>query len=338
MTRSSNNHSRGAGTGAGRGTTAARDEAAVLAASGHLTDRDRELIRLVARLRVLTTGQLAALGFSSAITARHRLALLVRLGMLRRFRPRRETGSAPWHYVLGPIGAAMLGQEDRDEKKWAPQVRADRQLALERSQRLSHMTGTNWFFVQLARHAREHGGELQWKPEQEAAEHLYVTRWDAETRPHPDGMGIWAEDGTDIVFFLEYDTGTEDLPRVIAKLAGYRELAARTRIATPVLFWLASGPRREQQLRSLLAAAGPVPGVPVATATPASAQAAGDPAGPAWLPAWQPGPRQRLAHLTARPPAPPPSGDTGLPWHPPVPHPPPAATFGAARQAHQDTP
>ena len=47
MTRSSNNHSRGAGTGAGIGSTAARDEAAVLAVSAHLTDRDRELTRLV---------------------------------------------------------------------------------------------------------------------------------------------------------------------------------------------------------------------------------------------------------------------------------------------------
>ena len=101
MTRSSNNQSRRAGTGAGTGTTAARDEAAVLSVSAHLTDRD--LVRLVARHRALTTGQLPA--------------ALVRLGLLRRFRPYREAGSEPWHYVLGPVGAALLGQEDRDEKK-----------------------------------------------------------------------------------------------------------------------------------------------------------------------------------------------------------------------------
>ena len=133
----------------------------MLAVSGHLTDRDRELIRLVGRHRVLTTDQLAALRFSNITTARHRLAVLVRLGVLRRFRPHRHTGSAPWHYVLGPVGAALLGQEDRDEKRWLPMVRADRQLALERSQRLGHMTGASWFFVALARHAREGGGELE---------------------------------------------------------------------------------------------------------------------------------------------------------------------------------
>ena len=101
------------------------------------------------------------------------------------------------------------------------------------------------------------------------------------------------------------------------------------------MFWLASGPRREQQFRALLAAAGPVPGVPVLTATPAPAQADGGPAGPAWLPAWQSGPRLQLGQVTAavpgaRPAAPPPAGDTGLGWHPPIPHPPPAAGFGAA--------
>ena len=96
---------------------------------------------------MLTTEQLAALGFANVTTARHRLGVLVRLGLLRRFRPHPPTGSAPWHYVLGPVGAAMLGVEDRDENRWAPHVRADRQLGLERSPRLSHMTGRNWFFV-----------------------------------------------------------------------------------------------------------------------------------------------------------------------------------------------
>ncbi len=67
----------------------------MLSASAHLTDRDRDLVRLIGRHRVLTTDQVAALTFGSVITARHRLAVLVRLGVLRRFRPLREVGSAP---------------------------------------------------------------------------------------------------------------------------------------------------------------------------------------------------------------------------------------------------
>ena len=109
------------------------NDGAVLAASAHLTDRDRYLARLVADHRVLTTDQLCAAGFDSIITTRHRLGALVQIGVLRRFRPHQPTGSAPWHYLLGPVGAILLGAEDRDEKKWLPQIRADRQLALEGS-------------------------------------------------------------------------------------------------------------------------------------------------------------------------------------------------------------
>jgi hypothetical protein len=238
----------------------------------------------VARHRVLTTGQLAALAFSNLTTARHRLTVLVELGMLRRFRPRRESGSAPWHYVLGPIGAALLGAEDRDERKWAPQVRTDRQLALERSQRLAHMTGANWFFAALRRHARQHGGGdlREWLSERESAEYLLgYSSWKARNEPHPDGLGIWAEDGTDIVFLLEYDTGTEHLPQLAGKLPGYAQRAGQaTAFCVPILFCFPT-PRREQSARKALAAVRESHDLQIATA-------ALDPAltCPACEPAW----------------------------------------------------
>jgi hypothetical protein len=216
----------------------------------------------------LTTDQLAALAFSNLTTARHRLSVLVRLGVLRRFRPRRETGSAPWHYVLGPIGAALLGQEDRDDRKWAPQVRADRQLALERSQRLGHMTGASWFFAALARHARTHGGGelLRWDSERETAEFLYFHNPGTDSSPHPDGFGIWAEDDRDIAFMLEYDTGTEHLPQLASKLLGYAEHARRNiAFKMPVLFCFPT-PRREQTARKALAATRASHGLQIATA------------------------------------------------------------------------
>lgn len=161
-------------------------------------------------------------------TARHRLAVLVRLGVLRRFRPHREAGSAPWHYLLGPVGAVLLGAEDRDDRRWAPRVRADRQLALERSQRLSHLTGANWFFVALARRARSGAGELRmWLGEAGAAGYHdpFVPALSRGQGPWPDGLGCWAEDGRQVTFFLEHDTGTEHLPRLEGKLPGYARLA-----------------------------------------------------------------------------------------------------------------
>jgi DNA-binding CsgD family transcriptional regulator len=277
---SPHSHSRVRGTGA---HTSAKEEAAVLSVAGHLTERDRELVRLVARHRVLTTDQLAVLAFGNITTARHRLAVLVRLGLLRRFRPHREVGSAPWHYLLGPVGAALLGQEDRDEKKWLPQVRADRQLALERSQRLGHMIGAWWFFVALARHAREHsGGELaKWHSERDAAEYLY-SYYDGSV-PHPDGLGVWAEDDRDIAFLLEYDTGTEHLPQLTAKLAGYAERAWRDiQFTMPLLFCFPT-PRREQTARKALAATPASHDLHIATAA-LDPRATCPACGPLWLP------------------------------------------------------
>ncbi len=64
---------------------------------------------------------------------------------------------------------------------------------------------------------------------------------------------------------MEYDTGTEPLDRLLAKVDAYAELATATDIDTPVLFWL-PGPGREAALHQALRR----PPVTVATATPAS--------------------------------------------------------------------
>jgi len=298
MTTASQSSARGAGTGA-RG----RDEAALLAAPAHLTDRDRQLVRLVGTHRVLTTDQLCALGFGNLTTARHRLAVLVRIGLLRRFRPHPPAGSAPWHYVLGPIGAALLGAEDRDERRWAPQARADRQLGLERSPRLAHMTGPNWFFAALARHAREHGGQLAgWLNEADTAarcEQAAVRSDDRARLPRPDGAGTWAEDGRATSFLLEYDVGTENLAVLAAKLDGYAVLAAGLAWhgqPCPVLLFCFGSPRREQAARRALAATRDAGALRIATA--ALDPSVTSPAGPAWLPLpGHPGGPVRLAGL-----------------------------------------
>jgi len=261
----------------------------VLAAAGHLTDRDRDLVRLVAVHRVLATSQLAALGFGNITTARHRLSVLVRLGLLRRFRPHPPTGSALWHYVLGPVGAAMLGVEDREEKRWLPHVRADRQLSLERSPRLTHMAGRNWFFVALAQDARERGGELrEWLSEADTAaryENAAIRQDDRARLPHPDGAGTWAEDGRAVSFLLEYDAGTEHLPVLAGKLDGYQVLAAGLAWhgqICPVLLFCFGSPRREQGARRALAATRQAADLRIATASIDPRLTS--PAGPVWLP------------------------------------------------------
>jgi hypothetical protein len=309
------------------------DLLAVLA--GRLTARDRWLLRMIHEHKVLTTTQVTQLAFGTTRAATARMLTLHRHQAVDRFRPLTVTGSAPWHFVLGPAGAQVLAAEDAITITQLG-YRRDRAIAVALSPRLAHATGVNGFFTSLAFTARSAGrAELQcWWPE-----HRCTALWGDLARP--DAYGRWHEHhpggGSRTEFFLEYDTGTEDLPRLVAKLGGYQQLAARTGITTPVLFWLHS-PRRETAFHARLAAAD-LGGVPVATATPALTGGEG-PAGPAWLPAGRRGPRYRLARLASAwpvtatahpqdgtPTAAGPAASPELPWHPPAPMPPPAPGY-----------
>ncbi len=115
---------------------------------------------------------------------------------------------------------------------------------------------------------------------------------------HPDGYGIWSENGNTVRFFLEYDTGTEDQSRLIDKLQGYRDLRAGG-LTIPVLFVL-PGPKRQTNFHRLLdQQPATISGLTVATTTLADL-ADNTPAGPVW---WLAGhtTRHRLATLPTPP-------------------------------------
>jgi Replication-relaxation len=297
--------------------------------AGRLTSRDRWLLRMLLEHRVLTTSQVAGLAYPGLRRAAARMRILYQLRAADRFRPLARTGTAPFHWVLDQAGAEVLAAED-DMTAAQLGYRHDRAIGIAWSPRLAHTAGANGVFTALAAAARRGEGTLAcWWSERRCA-----ALWGDLTRP--DGYGLWSGPAGVCDFFLEYDTGSEDLGRVAAKLAGYADLAARTAITTPVLYWLASGARREQQLHAVLGTAA-IPGVPVATATPA----AGGPAGAVWLPAGQPhGPRLRLdqlpqdGHRPARSTRPHlPADFSGLPWQPPDPVPPVSRAGRPPRQA-----
>jgi hypothetical protein len=104
---------------------------------------------------VFTTDQLAQLFFDSHDRAEHRLKQLTDAAVLARFRPytRHGEGSAPYHYVLGPAGAAVLAAE-QETTVGRLGYRADKALELAHSQRLAHTAGVNGFFTALAAAAR----------------------------------------------------------------------------------------------------------------------------------------------------------------------------------------
>ncbi len=256
--------------------------------AGRLTPRDRWLLRMLHEHRVLTTGQITQLAFGAHTTAAHRMAGLWQLRAVDRVQPFTPTGSAPMHYVLGDGGAAVLAAEHGITTAELG-YRRDRALRIFHSAILAHAVGVNGVLAALTAHARTSRGcaLAEWWPERRCA-----AIWGDLVRP--DAYALWREHGRELDFFLEYDTGTETIGRVAAKLPGYADLAEATGITTPVLFWFPT-PAREAAARAALAGTP----VPIATAAPIPGNAS--PAGPLWQTPGRDGPRQHLvgfAHLS----------------------------------------
>jgi hypothetical protein len=232
-----------------------------LAVVRRLTKRDRQLLVLLWDLLTLTTDQVvAAVGFESAITGRHRLRSLKQLRVLECFRPYRPGGGTlPNHWVLAPLGSAVAAAE-LGLPVPSPRVVRSRALALACSTRLPHLREINSCFAHLSAATRRRPGSelVAWWPERRCA-----AAWGTLVRP--DAGGVWQEpDGRQTEFALEVDRGTEPHARLRAKLSGYQDLAEAEGRSRWVLFWFA-GPRREHLARPSLSGTS----VPVATSCPA---------------------------------------------------------------------
>lgn len=124
------------------------------------------------------------------------------------------------------------------------------------------------FFVSLAGHARRNrlrdpntphgeGLRLRWSEKQVTNHYMRdsISQFDGRGMlARPDGFGCWHERGQTLAFHLEYDTGTESLPRVANKINGYTgdDDYFAPYLDGMILFWLHSS-RREQGLRAALA-------------------------------------------------------------------------------------
>ena len=242
-----------------------------------LTERDRTVCHLLWEHRIMTTTQLSEVAFDGRLDrAKHRLVTLLRLDLLRGFRPLVDLGgdSSPYHYVLGEMGievvAAARGIPPRQLA-----YRVEDGLQLAHSQRLQHIVGINDVYADLVAGARRQpaGAALtKWWSEWRCAEH-----WGAVVGP--DAYGRWREAGIEGDFFLEYDRGTEATGQLARKVADYATLAEGTELITPVLVWLPST-RREAEVRRALDAARSRD-VPILTGHGAGDQG---PVGAVWLP------------------------------------------------------
>jgi hypothetical protein len=194
------------------------------------------------------------------------------------------------HWVPGPLSARYVALHRGERPPTAKAVR-EAQDALVSGGHLHHHDGTNQFFVDLFAHARQDCDTRLarwWSGRTFAGKVQNIVR--------PDGHGVWSEDGRQVGFLLEYDTGTEVHSVLTGKLAAYRKLIADGGPAWPVLFWLPTTARETNFHRRLNGAAR---GLIVATATRAAAVEYG-PAGPVWKVAGNGRRRLRLAELPCR--------------------------------------
>jgi hypothetical protein len=244
--------------------------ASLLALYPHITPRDRLLLQFLDDHQVLTTGQIHRMLFTARRTCQLRLAELAALGLVERFRfSRVGGGSQPWHWTLGHNGHRFQAAAHQRPE---PTPRASNQTVqrLSANPHLPHLVLTNEFFVRLVEYARRHPDTRldRWWSERVTTEQYRTLT--------ADGHGLWTAGCVTVGFFLEADTGTEPLSRLVSKLDRYAKLVRRSGPRYPVLFWLGNE-QREEHLHRLW----PDQHTTVAVAT---AVHASDPAARAWRP------------------------------------------------------
>ncbi|MFD8724766.1 replication-relaxation family protein [Streptomyces sp. NPDC059629] len=240
-----------------------------------LTARDLWLARMLHEHRVLTTHQVANLAYTSLRSAQRRLRTLHQHAVLDSFRPLTQTGSAPEHYTLGPAGAAVLAAHtgcDLADLGWRPSHTG----RIAYSPSLGHDLGVNELLTHLAAHGRTtpETGLSFWLSERSCSR-----RWGDIVRP--DAYAHWRDCAQLLPFFLEYDTGSQPLPRVEAKLTGYAAFASATS-ARPALLIHTRTASRDQALRHRLAAPARELGLYIATSS--ADFTTSSPWGPWWSP------------------------------------------------------
>ncbi|MEH1126462.1 replication-relaxation family protein [Micromonospora sp. CPCC 206061] len=262
----------------------------VLRAQSVLTARDHTLLQWLYDHGVLTTFQIAHALFPSLDFAQRRLTRLTSLGLVDRFRPLKpDGGSFPFHYVIDQLGVEIVAAQ-RDEPLPRAGLGRARRRRWTSARTLGHRLGVNGFFTDLAGYARTHPEHalVRWWPESRCAQPGAFTRRDdptdlkaRRTQVHPDGHGIWQAGDRMVLFFLEYDTGTEPVTELCRKLVAYFALMDRGGPAWPVLVWL-HATDRALHLHQEIAELG-LDELSVATGTRDHATAGRlSPAGPVW--------------------------------------------------------
>lgn len=202
----------------------------LLALSSDLTEREREreLVRVVAKLRLATHAQLAwllavapASGASAASAARSARRMLTRfteLGVLARLERRVggvRAGSAGYVYYLGPVGQRLVAY-------WEGRGFTRGRFRPEPGGRyVRHRLAVSELYVQARRAAREGELDLLTFDAEPDCWRTYLDGFGGQTVLKPDGfvrVGVGAYEDH---FFVEVDLGSESRAVIAGKVRAY---------------------------------------------------------------------------------------------------------------------
>jgi hypothetical protein len=216
-----------------------------------ITGRDRQIADALYEHRVLTAQQLYELYFVTLERARERLTQLHQLPLVERFRPYRQYGSHPYHYLLAQAGALLVASERGVEVAELDWARA-KTLRLASSQQLRHQVEANGIVTRLAQalRATPSAGLIEWRGQRRCAQ-----TWGELVRP--DSYLRLQLPAGPLELWLEHDRSTETHARLQDKLDRYEELALALEQPIALLVTLTSD-RREQEARRALRPAGDV--------------------------------------------------------------------------------
>lgn len=228
----------------------------LVALANTLTEEDRDIVRAVDRLNLLSGGQIRELFFDSAENgatrarrARRTLNRLTELRLLDRLPERRQGGvgggSTSWVYALGPAGQRMLAY-------WAGEGLPRSRGAYEPGAlAVAHTLAVSDLYVQLHGADRDSRVELLRFDAEPACWREYV-RVDGTTGAlKPDAFVQVGAGEFEDFFFVELDMGTERRGQLIRKHHVYRRyfqagVEQTARGVFPAVLWLVKDERRAQ--------------------------------------------------------------------------------------------
>jgi hypothetical protein len=188
-----------------------------------MTDRDREILRTLARVKVLSTAMVQGTLFSHKRVAQRRFAHLASAGLIARHSrglPQAETGGVPHYWRLTPLGASAVEYHFPDEGDVAAVAERAQSLSLRNHEHQGMVAGLYLRLIADKDFAevRRKAGRLRFVGDYETS--LSCDRGGTRRRLVPDAV-LTTRDPDAVRVFVELDRSTESHKRIEEVVRSY---------------------------------------------------------------------------------------------------------------------